>query len=216
MGPDGGAAGAGVVRRRRWPTPKRCPGRPRRATRRWPASCGIWLVPGSLYERDGDRIYNTAIVIDPAGTVVARYRKIFPFLPYETGVSHGTEAAGVRRAGGRALRRFDLLRPVVSGSVARAGMAGRRGDPAPDPDRAPSTAPRNWCWRRRTPSSTSAIFVDINNAGALGNGRSIVVGPEGDVRAPGRRAERGDAGDARPGARARGARRAGSRDSARC
>ena len=52
---------------------------------------GIWLIPGSLYERHEGRVYNTAPVIDPQGLVVARYRKIFPFLPYEAGVSHGTE-----------------------------------------------------------------------------------------------------------------------------
>ncbi|MEX1265737.1 MAG: carbon-nitrogen hydrolase family protein, partial [Woeseia sp.] len=46
---------------------------------------GIWLLPGSLFEKDGDRIYNTAPVINPAGEVIARYRKQFPWLPYEKG-----------------------------------------------------------------------------------------------------------------------------------
>ena len=27
----------------------------------------LWLLPGSLYERAGDRIFNTAPVIDPSG-----------------------------------------------------------------------------------------------------------------------------------------------------
>ncbi len=26
---------------------------------------GLWLVPGSMYEQDGDKLYNTAIVISP-------------------------------------------------------------------------------------------------------------------------------------------------------
>ena len=42
---------------------------------------GIWLLPGSLYEKNDGRIYNTAPVIDPRGEVVARYRKMFPFRP---------------------------------------------------------------------------------------------------------------------------------------
>src|SRR5262249_50731236 len=51
----------------------------------------VWLLPGSLYERGADgRIYNTALVINPAGEVVARYRKMFPFRPYEEGTASGT------------------------------------------------------------------------------------------------------------------------------
>ena len=52
---------------------------------------GLWLVPGSLYERDDDKLYNTTPVIAPDGTVVARYRKLFPFAPYERDVSPGNE-----------------------------------------------------------------------------------------------------------------------------
>src|SRR3546814_6062722 len=48
-------------------------------------------VPGSLYERDCDTVYNTTPVIDPDGKVVARYRKMFPFAPYERGVAPGSE-----------------------------------------------------------------------------------------------------------------------------
>src|SRR5262249_58889486 len=49
---------------------------------------GVWLVPGSLFERRDSAVFNTAPVITPDGTVVARYRKMFPFRPYE----HGVEA----------------------------------------------------------------------------------------------------------------------------
>jgi formamidase len=45
---------------------------------------GLWLVPGSLFERGEDgRIYNTALAVSPEGEVAARYRKIFPWQPYE-------------------------------------------------------------------------------------------------------------------------------------
>ena len=45
---------------------------------------GLWLVPGSLYERgDDERIYNTAIAVSPDGAIVARYRKVFPWQPFE-------------------------------------------------------------------------------------------------------------------------------------
>lgn len=44
---------------------------------------GVWLQPGSIYERDGDDIYNTALVLSPQGELVARYRKMFPWRPWE-------------------------------------------------------------------------------------------------------------------------------------
>ncbi|HEY5821689.1 MAG TPA: carbon-nitrogen hydrolase family protein [Propionibacteriaceae bacterium] len=45
----------------------------------------VWLLPGSVAERGEDgRIFNTAVVFDPAGELVSSYRKIFPWRPYET------------------------------------------------------------------------------------------------------------------------------------
>ncbi|MEV6247355.1 carbon-nitrogen hydrolase family protein [Streptomyces sp. NPDC051742] len=45
---------------------------------------GLWLIPGSLFERAADgRIFNTAVAVSPEGEIVARYRKIFPWQPYE-------------------------------------------------------------------------------------------------------------------------------------
>src|SRR3546814_15792512 len=52
---------------------------------------GLWLVPGSLYERREGAVYTTAPVIDPEGKVVARYRKLFPFAPYERDVEPGSQ-----------------------------------------------------------------------------------------------------------------------------
>lgn len=141
---------------------------------------GIWLVPGSLYERDGDRIYNTAIAIDPAGTTVARYRKIYPFLPYEAGVSHGTEAVvfDVPGAGRFGLSIcYDQWFPEVSRALAWQGaevilhptLTGTT-DRAQELVLAQANAIVNQCY-----------FLDINSTGGLGNGRSIVAGPEGEV-----------------------------------
>lgn len=45
---------------------------------------GVWLVPGSLLETDGGKTYNTAIAVSPEGKIVARYRKLFPWRPFET------------------------------------------------------------------------------------------------------------------------------------
>ncbi len=50
---------------------------------------GIWLLPGSAFEKRGEEIYNSACVINPAGEIVERYSKMFPFYPYEVGVQAG-------------------------------------------------------------------------------------------------------------------------------
>jgi formamidase len=50
-----------------------------------------WLVPGSLYELEGEALYNTALAISPQGEIVARCRKVFPWLPYEPGTTAGRE-----------------------------------------------------------------------------------------------------------------------------
>ena len=39
----------------------------------------IWVLGGSVHERDGDRIYNTSPLFDRDGSLVARYRKIHLF-----------------------------------------------------------------------------------------------------------------------------------------
>jgi formamidase len=45
-----------------------------------------WIVPGSIVERDGANLHNTAIAVSHEGEIVARYRKLFPWMPYETSV----------------------------------------------------------------------------------------------------------------------------------
>ena len=53
---------------------------------------GIWLIPGSMFEKMPDgRIFNTSVVINPQGEIVTKYSKMFPFRPYEAGISAGTE-----------------------------------------------------------------------------------------------------------------------------
>ncbi len=40
---------------------------------------GVYIHGGSMAERQGDRLFNTTIMIDPAGEIIARYRKIHMF-----------------------------------------------------------------------------------------------------------------------------------------
>lgn len=49
---------------------------------------GLWLVPGSVFERiPGGEIHNTALAFSPDGELVARYRKVFPWQPHEESVA---------------------------------------------------------------------------------------------------------------------------------
>jgi omega-amidase len=40
---------------------------------------GMFIVGGSIPERDGEKIYNTCLVVDPRGKVVAKHRKVHLF-----------------------------------------------------------------------------------------------------------------------------------------
>lgn len=140
----------------------------------------VWLVPGSIYERVGEQIFNTAVVISPDGEIVGRYRKMYPFLPYEKGVTPGNEfvvfdVPEVGRFGvsicydgwipetTRALvwkGAEVIIHPTMTGTI----------DRAQELIIAQANAIVNQCY-----------FVDVNAAGQLGNGRSIIVGPEGEI-----------------------------------
>lgn len=141
---------------------------------------GIWLLPGSLYERRNGRIFNTAPLIDPAGQVVGRYRKIFPWLPYERGVAPGTgfvvaDVPGTTRLGVSIC--YDSWFPEVSRSLAWLGaeiILHPTLTFSVDRDVELAIA-------RATAASHQCYFVDINMAGAFGTGRSIVCGPGGEV-----------------------------------
>ncbi len=140
----------------------------------------IWLIPGSTYERDGELIYNTTPVINPQGEIVARYRKMFPFLPYETGVAAGSEfcifdVPEVGRFGVSIC--YDKWFPETTRTLAMMGAEVILHPTMTDTiDReielsiARTNAAINQCY-----------FFDINGVGDCGNGRSIIVGPAGDV-----------------------------------
>ena len=51
----------------------------------------IFLVTGSFFAKNSNRISNMSLVFDPIGAEIARYSKMFPFEPYETGITPGNE-----------------------------------------------------------------------------------------------------------------------------
>ena len=40
---------------------------------------GVYLVGGSIPERDGESIFNTCIVVDPNGQIIVKHRKVHLF-----------------------------------------------------------------------------------------------------------------------------------------
>ncbi len=140
----------------------------------------IWLVNGSMFEKDGDRIYNTATILDPKGEIVGRYRKMFPFRPYEEGVTGGTEpfvfdVPEVGRFGVSIC--YDMWFPETSRALAALGaevILHPSFTGTIDRDAELSIA-------RATAAQQQCFMLDINGSGDGGNGQSIIVGPYGDV-----------------------------------
>ncbi len=141
---------------------------------------GIWIVPGSLYEQRGDKVFNTTPVIDPAGEIIARYDKMFPFLPYEKGVEAGEtfvtfDIPGAGRLG--IVICYDIWFPetirTLAGMGAEAVLVPTMTNTI-DRDVELAIA--------RTNAATNQVYmVDVNVAGDQGMGRSVVYGPGGET-----------------------------------
>jgi len=141
---------------------------------------GIWLLPGSIFEKVDNKIYNTATVINPEGEVVTRYRKMFPFYPYEVGVSAGHEyctfdVPDIGKFGVSIC--YDMWFPETIRTLAVMGaevilhptMTGTI-----DRDIELSIA-------RAMATVNQCFFFDVNGLDTGGSGRSIVCGPDGRV-----------------------------------
>ena len=141
---------------------------------------GLWLVPGSLYETRDGQVFNTTPVIDPDGKVVGRYRKIFPFTPYERDVVPGNEflvfdVPGVGRFGISIC--YDMWFPETTRSLVSMGA-----EVILHPTMT-NTIDRDieHAIARASAATNQCYFVDVNVAGDLGVGRSIICGPGGEV-----------------------------------
>jgi predicted amidohydrolase len=141
---------------------------------------GVWLIPGSLFERVGERVYNTAPVINPEGRVIGRYRKMFPFQPYEQGIEPGHDflVFDVPEAGRFGLSIcYDMWFPETSRTLAALGAEVILHPTLTD------TIDRDieLSIVRATAAMNQCYVFDINGLDDGGYGRSSIVDPSGHV-----------------------------------
>ena len=142
---------------------------------------GVWLVPGTVFERAEDgRLHNTAPVISPQGELIARYRKIFPWQPHE------------ECAPGDSFVTFDIP------DVGRVGMAICYDGNFPETFRqlawmgaevvlqptltTTSDREAELVLARANAIANQLYVVNLNAAAPAALGRSVIVDPEGIVR----------------------------------
>jgi len=133
-----------------------------------------------MFVKERGKIYNQSTVFNPQGEIVGRYRKMFPFFPYEEGVTAGNrfllfDVPDVGRFGVSIC--YDMWFPETSRELAAKGaevilhptLTGTI-DRDIELSIVRSTAAINQCY-----------VIDVNGLQAGGNGRSIICGPDGRV-----------------------------------
>ncbi len=149
------------------------------------AEAGVWLVPGSVVERGDDgHTYNTALALGPGGELTS-YRKVFPWRPFEPlrpgGAFVTVDIPDVGRIGLAIC--YDLWFPEVIRHLAWMGA-----ELVVLPTKTSTSDREQELVLTRAAAITNQVYVAAVNAAApSGNGRSLVVDPEGLVRvqAPG-------------------------------
>lgn len=143
-------------------------------------SNGIWLIPGSVAEADGGAIYNTMPVYSPDGELVASYRKIFPWRPYEPSRAGNTIASfdmpGVGKIGLTIC--YDAWFPEIHRQLAWDGC-----DVIVNVVLTPTIDREQELVLARANAIVNQVFIaSVNAATPSGVGQSLIVDPEGRVR----------------------------------
>lgn len=141
---------------------------------------GVWLCPGSVAELGEDgHVYNTALVYAPSGHLVASYRKVFPWRPFEE-ARPGREFVvfdlpGVARIGLSIC--YDAWFPESTRHLAWMGA-----DLVLNIVKTGTVDREQEIVLARANATVNQVFVaSVNACGVSGLGHSVLVGPEGNI-----------------------------------
>lgn len=176
------------------------PGRSSDTLRQAAADAGVWLAAG-LVERDRDKLYNTALLISPAGEIALKHRKINELALahdlYGQGATLGTADTPFGRVG------LDICADNYPDSLELGSALGRMGcrlllSPcawAVDGDHDDAHKPYGGLWLESYAALSKRYGMAIIGVSCVGEitagpwkgrrciGRSLAVGPDGQVLA---------------------------------
>ena len=140
----------------------------------------VWYIPGSFYDHVNDEVKNVAPVISPEGNLVTTCTKTYPFLPYEKGITPGSEPCifDVPEVGIFGMHIcYDLWFPETSRALAMNGAQVILHPSLTD------TCDRDEekIMARATAIQQQCYYIDVNAGGKQGRGLSIALGPEGEI-----------------------------------
>jgi len=140
----------------------------------------VWLIPGSFYEETEEGTFNTTPVIDNKGDLVTKCRKLYPFLPYETGVAAGNEVCVFEIPGAGKIGIhicYDIWFPETSRALALKGAEVILHPSLTDTcDRDVERA-----MVKATAAQQQCYYIDVNAGGDQGVGLSLIAGPDGEI-----------------------------------
>ncbi len=141
----------------------------------------VWLIPGTLFEKENGKLYNTLVVISPEGKFVTKYRKIFPARPVEP--SEPGDQFVVFDIPGKAkvglMICYDSMFPEVARTLTWMG-AEVIIKPTYQDDSEGGERCRIPIVQTRA-MENQAWVVDCNAAAPMANGLSSIIDPEGRV-----------------------------------
>jgi len=139
----------------------------------------LWLIPGSIYEKSGNEVFNTTPVFSSSGDLLGKYRKRYPWRPNEKTTPGGThftfDVDGFGTVG--IMICYDIWFPEVARDLVHNGAEviivptmTTTGD-----------RPQEKIIVQSTAITHQAYVVSCNGVGRGGVGGSLIVDPEGVV-----------------------------------
>jgi predicted amidohydrolase len=144
----------------------------------------IYLIPGSMYEKKDDKIYNSSPIFDDQGNIINIYHKMYPWRPHEKTASGKKtlvfEIPGIGKIG--LCNCYDLWFPELIRDLVFKGAeiifiptAAGTQDRSQEIILTQAAAIQNQCY------VVSVNGLGINGVGSGGKGESLIVDPEGHI-----------------------------------